>query len=306
METTGIFDDIFDLPDPYKKAQFEELIGLNETKERLLKEARLILNPLLLDEWSKRHHGIIVPAIKYFHNRPPLILFAGDVGTGKTTLSISFGDPIARSEKITVRVLRLSLITRGSGAVGEMTRLLSHAFQEVKKMAERSINPNGKSSTTIILIIDEADSLVQSRELDQMHHEDRAGVNTIIRGIDQLTSEKFPVIVVMCTNRVDAIDPAVLRRATVQFKFERPNSDQRLYLLKAAFGNMFSQSEVEKISEITGPIDSRNYGYTYSDLTQRLIPSVIMKSFPDKKVTFEIIYKIANEIDPTKPFNNKS
>lgn len=306
MTTAEIFDDIFDLPDPDKKAQFEKLIGLDATKKRLLKEAHIILNPFLLDKWSKKHHGVIIPAVKNFHNRPPLILFAGDVGTGKTTLSLSFGDPIARSEKITVRVLRLSLITRGSGAVGEMTRLLSHAFQEVKELAERSIDSNGKPSTAIILVIDEADSLVQSRELDQMHHEDRAGVNTVIRGIDQLTSGRLPVIVVMCTNRVNAIDPAVLRRAAVQFKFERPNADQRLYLLKDAFGNIFTKDEVKKISEITGPIDARNYGYTYSDLTQRLIPSVIMEAFPDKKITFETICQIASEAEPTKPFNSES
>ena len=75
----------------------------------------------------------------------------------------------------------------------------------------------------MVLVIDEADALAQSREMAQMHHEDRAGVNALIRGIDELAGRRLPIAVVLCTNRPDAIDPAVRRRAAEIFRFERPD-----------------------------------------------------------------------------------
>ena len=66
-----------------------------------------------------------------------------------------------------------------------MTNLLSKAFAEVKHVARRA-HAGRRHNAGIVLLIDEADALAQSRELAQMHHEDRAGVNALIRGIDDL------------------------------------------------------------------------------------------------------------------------
>lgn len=303
MAVYDIFDEVFDLPDFDKKRQFEELVGLDQEKELLIKEGRLLVNPRLLDDWSNRYHKQVIPAVAKFHDRPPLIVFAGDIGTGKTTLADSFGDAIVRAENINGRVLRLSLNTRGSGAVGEMTRLLSSAFEEVTQLARQAVDASGRITSAIILVIDEADALAQSRDFDQMHHEDRAGVNALIRGIDRLTKATLPVIVVMCTNRMEAIDPAVLRRAAAQFIFKRPNEEQRAFVLKGTFGNIFGSDEIQKFIELTGPEDNSDYGYTYSDLTQRLIPQVLLEAFPDHPVTFDLVASLAKKIRPTKPFN---
>lgn len=68
----------------------------------------------------------------------------------------------------------------------------------------------------MLLLIDEADALAQSRENAQMHHEDRAGVNAFICGI---ANQKLPAAVLMCTNRLKALDPAVQRRAAEVLTF---------------------------------------------------------------------------------------
>jgi AAA+ superfamily predicted ATPase len=64
-----------------------------------------------------------------------------------------------------------------------------------------------------------------------MHHEDRAGVNALIRGIDGMRTDRLPVLTILCTNRLDAIDPAVQRRAAAVEMFERPGQAQRAALL---------------------------------------------------------------------------
>lgn len=299
---SDVFDEVIEFPDAQRGKAFAQLKGLDETKRDLVKHVRLLLNPTLLDDWSKKHHGELLPAVAHFHDRPPLVLFSGDVGTGKTALAETFGHEVARTEKIPVRAMHLSLKARGAGAVGEMTRLVTTAFDEVEKIAAQAQSSGNKPGSATILIIDEADALAQSRGLDQMHHEDRAGVNALIRGINRLTSKSLPVVVVMCTNRVDAIDPAVMRRASAHFTFERPNEERRHEVLADAFGSVLSKDELGSLVNATGSVNGRNYGFTYSDLTQRLIPNILLAAFPDHPVTVEIALSVATMVRPTTPF----
>src|SRR4051812_27050786 len=120
-----LFEAILELPNPNAAKRFNQLVGLDDVKQYLIKEARILINPHLLEEWSKKHYKNKVPLVSAFENRSSLFVFAGDVGTGKTELAETFGDQIARLEKIPVTLYRLSLSTRGTGAVGEMTKLVS-------------------------------------------------------------------------------------------------------------------------------------------------------------------------------------
>lgn len=302
---SDLFDEVSDLPDPDKDRQFAELVGLDPVKARLLKEGQLLLKPSLLDDWSRKQHGKLLPAVGKMKDRPPLIVISGDVGTGKTTIANSFGSRIARDARIQIHLLRLGLNARGSGAVGEMTKLITAAFSEVERLAKPARGGH-EASSAVILVIDEADALAQSRELDQMHHEDRAGVNALIRGIDRFTSVRLPVLIVMCTNRGESLDPAVMRRAAAHFHFERPSLEQREAIILTAFQDALSPSAVKRAAEITGPTKTRAYGYTFSDLTQRLVPSAILKAYPDRPVSEELLLETIKEVLPTKPFESEA
>ena len=136
-------------------------------------------------------------------------MLAGDVGSGKSELAETIGDEVARRENVSIILFPMSLSTRGQGHVGEMTRLLSAAFDHVQEEAQKRKDISGTSRGAVVLLVDEADAIAQSREASQMHHEDRAGVNTFIRGIDRLANSKLPAAVIMCTNRLGVLDPAV-------------------------------------------------------------------------------------------------
>jgi hypothetical protein len=197
----------------------------------------------------------------------------------------------------------LSLNARGTGAVGEMTSLLSAAFSEVKQAAKRRTGGSGKHNSGIILLVDEADALAQSRELGQMHHEDRAGVNALIRGVDDLATGNLPAIVIMCTNRLDALDPAVRRRAAVTFTFTRPNEDQRTAFLKPVLEELgFSAQQIHSLVVMTGATHGRKYGYTYSDLAQRLLPGLLLAAYPTTAITFDLAKEVVERHPPTPPF----
>jgi SpoVK/Ycf46/Vps4 family AAA+-type ATPase len=303
----GIFEEVREYPDPSAARRFSSLVGLDDMKERLLKEARLLFDSESLAEWSRKHHRQKLRVVEFFRDRPPLFIFAGDVGTGKTALAETFGDAVARDADIRVTLYSLSLNARGTGAVGEMTSLLSAAFSEVKQAAKKGAGRGGKHSFGIVLLIDEADALAQSRELAQMHHEDRAGVNALIRGVDDLATGNLPAIVVMCTNRLDALDPAVRRRAAATFTFTRPNDEQRQAFLQPVLEELgFSSQQVHSLVAATGPTHGRPYGYTYSDLAQRLLPGLVLAAYPSHAITFPLAKAVIDAHPPTPPFTEKT
>lgn len=304
-QITGLFERSISLPDSDAQDRLARLVGMDEKIRRLANTLSLLINPAGLKAWQAKHHGEATSLVEAVLRRPPLVVLAGDVGSGKTELAETIGDKVARQEDIDITLLPLSLSSRGQGRVGEMTQLVSSAFEHAYNEASKLKGSGSKSRGGVILLVDEADALAQSRESEQMHHEDRAGVNAFIRGIDKLASARLPIAVLMCTNRLSALDPAVRRRAADVLVFNRPTLEQREYILNRWFSKLdFSAAQIQALAKATGESDKVPYGYTFSDLTQRLLPTIVLDAYPDKKVTAERALELACSIAPTPPFKD--
>src|SRR5690606_12673165 len=129
-----------------------------------------------------------------------------DVGCGKTELANAIGSPLAKLLNKRIKCFETPSNIRRAGRVGEISNRITQAFDSVKMQL-------GKSEPGI-LIIDEADDLATSREQNQAHHEDRAGLNVLLKQIDSISREGYSISVILITNRLSVIDPAVIRRAT--------------------------------------------------------------------------------------------
>jgi len=307
MNTKPMLNELFErsivYPDVDAQERLSSLVGLDEQKKRLTNVLSLLINPDGLQAWFKKHHPSAKKIIKTILRRPALVVLAGDVGTGKTELAETIGDVIARQENIEITLLPLSLSTRGQGRVGEMTQLLSAAFDHTIAEAKKFKSSSEKARGAIILLVDEADAIAQSREAAQMHHEDRAGVNAFIRGIDRISNSKLPAAVIMCTNRLGALDPAIRRRAADTLIFERPNEEQRLAMIEPSLKELgFTNDQINDIVGATGAKNGINYGFTSSDLVQRLLPTIVLDAYPDKSVKSTRALEIARSIHPTPPF----
>jgi AAA+ superfamily predicted ATPase len=60
------------------------------------------------------------------------------------------------------------------------------------------------------------------------------------------------IFAILCTNRLAALDAAVIRRASIVEEFTRPTDEERNELFKKDLGDMgFSATEIEKLVEAT-------------------------------------------------------
>lgn len=302
----GLFGHIANFPDPSAQERFAALVGVDDIKERLVTEATLLLDPGFVERWSNKHYKTITRAAAEVTKRTPLLVLAGDVGTGKTEVAETFGDAVARQMKVEITLYPLSLSARGKGAVGEMTSLIAQAFSQVVAVASKARDSAGRVRHGVILLVDEADALAQSRELAQMHHEDRAGVNSLIRGISRMSDERLPVLTVLCTNRPGALDPAIVRRAATILRFARPHDEQRRQLLTALLeGSGITATEIDKIVSLTGPRDGQPFGCTYSDIRQRLVPEAVLAcAAVDQPLAGADLIARAETFQPTRPFGD--
>lgn len=310
MADKPTMDELFErrvsYPDIEPQERLARLVGLDDQIERLAKVLGLLVNPARLESWVNTHHPGASELLDTVLRRPPLVVMAGDVGSGKTELAETIGDRVAREEEIEITLFPLSLSTRGKGLVGEMTQLLGHAFDYTIAQGERLKGAKGKSKGGVILLVDEADAIAQSRESAQMHHEDRAGVNAFIRGIDRIANGKLPVAVIMCTNRLSALDPAVRRRAADVLSFSRPNDEQRRFVFNERLGPLgLAKKDIEALVDATGPQGKSGVGHTYSDLTQRVIPGIVLDAYPNKAVVGSRAVEVTKGMHATPTFVDK-
>ncbi len=288
----SIFDNTIDLPNTGIKERTENLIGFEAKFQRIYGNLKLLLDQEGLKKWSKKYHVVELPVIAHLTERYPLIILAGDAGTGKTVSAEAIADRMTRELKKEGFFLKLSTRVRGEGLHGQMGNLVNDAFVELKKQA-------GKNRLAFLLI-DEADAIATSRATTQMHQEEKAAVNTLIQKIDEIRDLKGRAIIFMSTNRLHFIDEAIVRRAAVILEFERPNEKERKDLFKKSLSGIeFTGKQLQEFANLTSPKENNELGHSFSDIRLKILPEAIAKSFPDRPLTFEILCETIKNIKPS-------
>jgi AAA+ superfamily predicted ATPase len=288
----ALFELEIPLPDARLREQAERLVGFKARYDRLHQDLRLLIDKEGLDQWSKKHYHTRLPLLDSLLDRYPLVVFHGDVGTGKTATAEAASNALARELGKEAILFKLSTRVRGSGNVGEMSTLINQAFEIVGKEA-------GKAKLAF-LIIDEADSLAANRSGNQSHHEDKVAVNTLIQKIDDVRRFNGRVLVILCTNRYEALDPAILRRAAYLEEFRRPDDNERRELLMLDCGGLgLPHSTIEELVKLTGTLGPHKLGYTFSDLRTRLLPEALARAYPARKLNHADLIEAVSRIAPS-------
>ena len=296
MSADGSRPEVFEaeivLPDARIAERAERLIGFEERFARLGRAMAVLLDPDSIVAWARRFHGESLPLVAVMADRYPLVVLHGDVGTGKTAFAEGAADRLCRVTRREGMLLKLSTRVRGVGQVGQMSHLINEAFAATETEAGRK--------RAAVLLIDEADSLAASRDQVHSHHEDKVAINTLIQKVDDVRRLGGRLLVVLCTNRFAALDPALLRRAALQERFERPDDSERAGLLSGdADGLGISPQALEETVALTGPDANDGLGFTFSDLRTRLLPEALLRAYPDRPLTDEDLLETARQMCPS-------
>lgn len=298
MSQPSIFDSEIALPNDTLAKREKSLLGFDQRYVRVHDQLRLLLNVGGLGDWNKKYHGGKLALCDLVAEQYPLVIFHGDVGTGKTAMAECIANRlVAEARSSDSMLFKLSNRVRGNGMVGEMGTLIAEAFHKVAQSA-------GKTRRAI-LIIDEGDSLAASRAQDHSHHEDKVAVNTLIQGIDELRQYGGRIVVILCTNRLSVLDPALRRRAAITETFSRPTDAERQQLFQMDLAGMgLAQNQLAELTRLTGAHD-RHPSWTYSDIRTRLYPAALAKAYPDRALSFADLSAVASTLQASPVMEDK-
>lgn len=278
-------------PNKESENQYNQLIGLEQHKADLLTTLELLLKEEKLSKWLAKHHKKGFQLADQLIKGTPLIILSGDVGCGKTALAQSIATPLAlqlKERKITVFETPSNI--RGSGMVGEISNRITASFEQAKQQLGRE--------NIGLLIIDEADDIATSRAQNQAHHEDRAGLNVLIKQIDAISREKVKLVVILITNRINALDPAIRRRAALQLNFERPKGEQLREVLTFIFDGIKYNKKV--FDRVFKALNDEPIAYSYSDLIQRVAKQAIYTAIHENQPFSLELFEVAlNQVMPS-------
>ncbi len=190
VEPSAIREVFVEVPD----VKWDDVGGLNEIKEALMETV----------EWPLKYAELFKQANT---NPPKGIILHGKPGTGKTYLAKALA---SESGVNFISVKGPQILSR---YIGESEK----GVRELFRMA--------KQASPCILFLDEIDSLTPRRS------NDNSGSGVIDRVIGQFLTEMDGiedlkgVIVLAATNRIDLIDPALLRSGRFDLIFELPLPD---------------------------------------------------------------------------------
>lgn len=271
---------------------YEDLVGIDEIKADLLAHLTMTLDPGRLAAWLSKHHPGGLPSAVALSRRPRTVLLSGDVGCGKTALAQSIATPLVSALDRPLVVVEAPTDLRGSGLVGEISQRITRLFEHASDAANKQPG---------LLILDEVDDIATTRDQHQAHHEDRAGLNALLKQLDRLGVDQTPMVAICITNRPWVLDPALHRRVGLHLRFPRPGPTARAALFtKILAGTSASKAEIDRLVKAT---ERPEHPYTSSDLVRRVGDAALLRAWQrDQPLSVSLIQDVLAEVEPSPQF----
>lgn len=190
---------------------FDNIGGLDKQIERIRDAVQLPF-----------HHRALFE--RYNLQPPKGVLLYGPPGNGKTLIAKAIANALAQgtsSSGVFLSVKGPELLTK---YVGESERMIRLIFDRARELAQQG-HP-------VIVFIDEMDSLLRTRGTGVSSDVETTIVPQFLTELDGIDSLEN-VIVIGASNRIDMIDPAVLRpgRLDMKIRIDRPNQIQAMAII---------------------------------------------------------------------------
>lgn len=214
------------------KYSFEQIIISDELRKDIYDSIKLIeCKGLIYDLWG---YGEIEPVAKSILN------MHGPAGTGKTMCAHAI------AKKLGKKLLALNYSEIESKYLGDSAKNLKRAFETAEK-------------TDSVMFFDEADSFLGKRVENIGSSTDQA-LNSL-RSQMLILLEEHNGVVLFATNLVSNFDPAFNSRIQKHIKFELPNKEARIEIIKKQIPKNLPHKEPftdEKLAEASELADGFN------------------------------------------------
>lgn len=218
------------------EGSINDLIGMKEIKEELLQ-----LKDIFNNKEMYKNNG---------YDNLFNIIFSGPAGTGKTKIA-----------SYLAKELDIPLIY-GTANLGN--QYVNSGSDELKKLFSIANEISEENETSVIVFLDESESLLKSRKQNNstVGDEERIKmVNELLSQLDGVNTKKseYNVIFISASNFDDgnmSMDEAMARRFNKKIYFRLPNKEERKDLLEYFFKNIENKEEIDYkyISDITSGI----------------------------------------------------
>jgi len=208
--TTADFMDAFKSVEPTStrefmverpQIKFEDVGGMKEIKKKLM-------SIIQLPTWN-------LPVFANAKMGPPKgILFSGPSGTGKTLMAKAFAGQLGQT------LIAIDPPTLLSKWVGESEKGLREVFKRAKQVSP------------CVLFIDDIDALAVARTDDSVSNVTQRITSQLFRELDELQGS-LGVTVLAASNRVDLLEPALMRSGRLDYiiEFNIPDREEREEIL---------------------------------------------------------------------------
>jgi 26S proteasome regulatory subunit T3 len=217
LEDEGDFGINIIRPIEKPKVKFNEIGGLEKQKEEIRETIELpLINQKLYEDI-----GI---------DSPNGVLLYGPPGTGKTMLVKAIA---SKTTATFIKAVGSEFVQK---YLGEGPKMVRDLFKTAKKYSPS------------IIFIDEIDAIA-TRRFDAQTGADREVQRILMEFLSQMDGfEKNPnVKIIMCTNRIDTLDPAILRPGRIDRKIEfpLPNLKEKRFMFQTLTKSMNLSDEVD-------------------------------------------------------------
>jgi SpoVK/Ycf46/Vps4 family AAA+-type ATPase len=269
------------VPSPAEKGQVDwsSLAGYEGVKTQVEESVILGLkHPSLFDKIiAKTRAASSRKNINPVTNKPKVVLFEGPPGTGKSSTARIIAN------ETNVPMVHIPLESVVSKWFGESEKHISQIYQLSRDLAENC------GASSVILFIDEIDSLVSSRDIGTPHEASKRILSVMLRQIDGFNTENdsgIQATLICATNRKKDLDPAFLSRVDASIHFGLPSEDSRAKILKL-YAKHLSQDDIHSLAVITEGLSGRNL----KDLCQsaeRQWAATLIRGLPDDSAADDI------------------
>lgn len=186
---------------------------------------------------------------KVISNKPKVVLFEGPPGTGKSSTAKIIAN------ETNVPMIHIPLESVVSKWFGESEKQIAKIYELARELAM------SEGASSVILFIDEIDSLVSSRDIGTPHEASKRILSVMLRQIDGYNQEnerkQVQATLICATNRKKDLDPAFLSRVDASIHFGLPSEDSREKILKL-YAKHLTQTDLHHLATITDGLSGRN------------------------------------------------